>query len=191
MSTEFRTNRETRNVFPTARTSPRGIREFERFRMMKLSQDRSQWREIAGYPNWDTYETALILENDQRSYRWLQSWGENWARKMKSGRYNRDAAEYAVWKYIIPAARGKGFAQNWKAGIAYNPDGSRYHEDEFVGDEEIDRDNVDYGFLVDRINEQWADHVAYEAQKTATAPPNPGAILGPYEKLGFKSEGDF
>jgi hypothetical protein len=178
MSTEFRTNRRTRAVFPldtasfkTEYMGPQsasGRREFQRFKDVKAKQDRSQWREIAGYPNHDTYETSLILENDQRSYRWLREWGKAWAKKMKSGRFDREAAEYAVYKYIVPAAQGKGRAREWKAGIFYDENMRPYREDEFVGDEDIDRKNVDYGYIVDRINEDWAEKVAWETANPGT-----------------------
>jgi len=147
----FRTNRSTGNVFPTMRTAASGVKQFDRFLQTKASQNRAAWREVNGHPNWDTWETLLILENDQRSYRWLLEWRKNWERKMKGNRFNKEAAEYAVWKYIIPVARGMGRARDWRAGRTYDENMRPYYETEFVGDEDIDRDNVDYGWVVDHI----------------------------------------
>ncbi|SRR5713101_7712732 len=160
----FRTNRQTGNVFPTRLTAPSGVKAFDRFLRIKNSQNRAEWRPVNGYPNWDTWETAIILENDQRSYRWLREWGKAWAKKMKSGRFNKEAAEYAVWKYIVPAARGQGRAHDWRAGRTWDENMRPYYEDAFVSDSEIDRDNVDYSYIVDRINEDWAEKVAYETE---------------------------
>ena len=59
-----------------------------------------------GYENWDTWNTLLILENDQRTYNWLWAWNKNWKRKVKKGTFDQARAESVVKKYLVPTARG-------------------------------------------------------------------------------------
>jgi hypothetical protein len=136
-------------------TSPSGEKERRRFQIAKhmQSQNPEYNSQFNGWTNHDTWNTMLILENDQRSYRWLQEWRKNWERKIKGGRFNQEEAEFAVWKYIVPAARGQGRAHDWKAGRTWDENMRPYYEDEFVGDDRIDRDNVDYASVVRHILE--------------------------------------
>ncbi len=199
MPHEFLTNRDTRNIFPipegqlsseaastlrSERRSPRTQREFARFAAIRAAQPRETWVETNGYPNHDTYNTSLILDNDQRSYKWLGEWGKNFAQKIRSGRFSQDDAEFAVWKYIIPAAQGKGRARDWVAGphYDYNSEGRFVQmgfDDDFVGDPDIDRSNVDYGFIVQRILEQEQERMDFERSEGRSGflggpnPPSP------------------
>lgn len=74
-----------------------------------------------GYKNWDTWETMMILENDEGTYKWLKSWGVNFGRKMKAGTFSKVQAETVVEKYLIPVARGKGRAKDFR-GLSTDPD---------------------------------------------------------------------
>ena len=92
-----------------------------------------------GWKNWDSWETALILENTESTYRWILEWNKNFRRKMKKGVFNQAKAESVVEKYIIPVARGKGMASRF-SGFTFDPD--------------IDRKKVDKAEIVNWILEQ-------------------------------------
>ncbi len=97
-----------------------------------------------GWYNRDTWETNLILQNDENLYRWVQEWKTNWQRKMKSGTFVKEAAEYAVWKYMVPVAQGRGMARS-----------GRFGDPELYGaNPDIDRSQVNYGEIVDAILEE-------------------------------------
>ena len=36
-----------------------------------------------GWANWDTWETALIIDNSQSSYNWKQAWKKNLLKKIE------------------------------------------------------------------------------------------------------------
>jgi hypothetical protein len=63
----------------------------------------------------------LVLENTQRSNKWLDEWHNNFAKKIKAGKFNHDEAEKAVTNYIIPAARGRK-SLSWAVGNDFTPD---------------------------------------------------------------------
>jgi hypothetical protein len=142
----FRTNRRTQLPFPIRTQSRSGQRLRERFLMDKTSQksnpEYAPPEKYNGWTNYDTWATYLILSNDERTYRWLGEWAKNWHRKVKGSRFDPEEAEYAVWRYIVPSAQGKA--------APVRPE---------VGEDRINRANVNYGEIVDRIME---DH------------PNPG-----------------
>ena len=58
-----------------------------------------------GWANWDTWETKLILDNDETLYKQQQAWKANWERKKAKGDFSEDQARYAVLKYLVPEAR--------------------------------------------------------------------------------------
>lgn len=60
-----------------------------------------------GWANWDTWETALIIDNSQSSYNWKHAWRKNLLKKKLKGKYDEQQAMKVVDKYIIPTARGK------------------------------------------------------------------------------------
>ena len=61
--------------------------------------------EYGGRSNWDTYETALILDSDESSYKRMEAFSEDFNRKLRNGTFDMNKAEYAVKKYLIPEAR--------------------------------------------------------------------------------------
>jgi hypothetical protein len=90
-----------------------------------------------GWYNRDTWETYLILNNEENTQRWLESWKANWQRKMKGGVFVKEAAEYAVWKYMVPSAQGKAAPVR-----------------SATPDPDINRSQVNYGEIVDAILEE-------------------------------------
>lgn len=209
MSTEFRTNRRTRNVYPTMtqgkqipeylrsidpaskeyadilagvspafaekihgyNLSPAARRQRERFRAddaarpqiqnyedwksryPELSEKEARHQGIIGYNgwwNWDTWEADLILTNSQLSQRQLDYVGKRWLQYMKTGRFDNEEAKFYVWKYLIPAAQGKGpFA---------------YQTEDGGQDPEIDRSKVNYQEIVDQMIDSAKDALRYEAE---------------------------
>jgi len=91
-----------------------------------------------GWTNWDTWATNLVLMNEQDTYNWLKEWKANFERKIKSGRFDRDAAKFAIFRYIVPVARGKGMAKRFK---------------DLTPDVRIDPKMVDYDEILDAILE--------------------------------------
>ena len=60
---------------------------------------------FGGRSNWDTYETTLVLDSDERTQRQIESASENFNRKLRAGDFDMDKAEMYVKKYLIPEAR--------------------------------------------------------------------------------------
>jgi hypothetical protein len=58
-----------------------------------------------GWTNWDTWETKLLLDNDEQLARQVEAAGRNFLRKEQAGAYDRDAARYYVLKYLVPQAK--------------------------------------------------------------------------------------
>jgi hypothetical protein len=100
-----------------------------------MADDYNGWR-----GGWDTWETALILENNQGTYKWIQAWQANFKKKIKSGKFDQAKAESVVAKYLVPVARGKGMAKRFDT--AY---------EKFTGDPEIDPAKVDKAEIVEWI----------------------------------------
>lgn len=59
-----------------------------------------------GWTNWDTWETAMLLDNDERLNRWKNDWKKNFERKKRNGTFDMNKAEFAVRKHVIPVLRG-------------------------------------------------------------------------------------
>ena len=57
---------------------------------------------FSGRSNWDTYETSLVLDSDERTYRQIEAVSENFNRKLRAGDFDMDKAEMYVKKYLIP-----------------------------------------------------------------------------------------
>lgn len=91
-----------------------------------------------GWTNWDTWNTALVLDNTESTQRWLGEWAKNFHRKQKKGTFNMKLAEKVVEKYLIPVARGKGMAKRFSG---------------FQGDSEIDPKKVNKEEIVRHILE--------------------------------------
>ena len=110
-----------------------------------LSTEENLHQGNIGYNGWwnhDTWETFLILGNTEQTERWLRrDWKGSWERKMKSGRFDRDEAKFAIWKYIIPVAQGRGVAK------------SRFKLQEGEFDADIDRSKVNIDEILDAILE--------------------------------------
>ena len=60
---------------------------------------------FGGRSNWDTYETTLTLDSDQRTYNQMMSASENFNRKLRNGTFDMDRAEEYVRKTLVPEAR--------------------------------------------------------------------------------------
>lgn len=60
-----------------------------------------------GWTNWDTWETALIIDNSKSSNDWKNRWRANFLKKKNKGKFDEMKAEKVVEKYIVPTARGK------------------------------------------------------------------------------------
>ncbi|MDE2439206.1 MAG: hypothetical protein KGN01_07505 [Patescibacteria group bacterium] len=58
-----------------------------------------------GWTNWDTWNTKLILDNDEQLYKQQLAWKKNWEEKKKRGDFDENMARYAVLKYLVPLAR--------------------------------------------------------------------------------------
>jgi hypothetical protein len=89
-----------------------------------------------GWANWDTWETMLLLENTESTYRWLQEWKKNFEKKKAKGTFNQSMAESVVHKYLVPVARGKGMAKRFSG---------------FQGDPEIDPKKVNAKEIIEKI----------------------------------------
>ena len=109
-------NQEKRANAPTREQVLTQVREREKQQGHPIDHDKT----YNGYTNWDTWETMLILENSQQSDRWLQSWRQNFDKKIKAGTFTPSEAEKAVDKYIIPAARRESSRQQF--GRDFTPD---------------------------------------------------------------------
>ena len=60
---------------------------------------------FGGRSNWDTYETSLTLDSDERTYRQMESVSEMFNKKLRDGSFDMDKAEEYVRKRLIPEAR--------------------------------------------------------------------------------------
>ena len=89
----FRTNRMTRKIYPINRITK------------TVETMRPAFENYQGWANWDTWETNLELQNDQQLYRNLQAWKQNWQKKRRSGRFDREKAKYVIAKYLVREAR--------------------------------------------------------------------------------------
>lgn len=87
-----------------------------------------------GWANWDTWATALYIDNAQSSYNWKQAWKKNLLKKKLKGKFDEQKALKVVDKYIIPTARGKG---SWAKHFNSIERGG------FASDERIDPKQVD------------------------------------------------
>ncbi len=58
-----------------------------------------------GWTNWDTWETKLLLDNDEQLARQIEAAGRNFLRKEQAGTFDREAARYYVLKYLVPQAK--------------------------------------------------------------------------------------
>lgn len=74
-----------------------------------------------GWANWDTWNTMLLLNNTQRSHRWLGEWSKNFNRKIKAGTFDPEKAETVVNKHLVPAARGAR-SKRWAVGEDFTAD---------------------------------------------------------------------
>lgn len=171
MEGSFRTNRRTRRIYPISGTitpsiddlvqemPERGRKEYIRFATDRLNTIAPKPQSIDdkftpnpqrynGWYNYDTWATWLIISNHQSTDRWMNAWRENWKRKMNSERYVQEAAEFAVWKYIIPVAQGKGRAKEFAR------EERELYRNEFTPQEDIDRSKVNYKEIVDAILEE-------------------------------------
>lgn len=99
-----------------------------------------------GWTNWDTWELMLLLENSQPSAKWIDAWGENFAKKIKQGKFSQDEAEKVVATYFIPVARGT------KKPLFYD----QYHE--FTPDENIDAKKVNKAEVVHNILQRYKEN---------------------------------
>jgi hypothetical protein len=70
-----------------------------------IETPRPVFENYQGWANWDTWETNLIMQNDEQLYRNLQAWKANWQKKRRSGRFDREKAKYAIAQYIVREAR--------------------------------------------------------------------------------------
>jgi len=164
--TAFRTNRRTKRVYPISGTttpslddiiatkSGRTQKEYVKFATDRLNSLKPKApgsenpERYNGWYNYDTWATNLILTNHQSSQRWLDAWRDNWRQKMKGGRFVPEAAEFAVWKYLIPAAQGKG---PWAKHFT---EVEKYQGGLYTPQEDIDRSKVNYKEIVDAILEE-------------------------------------
>lgn len=89
-----------------------------------------------GWTNYDTWATMLVLDNSQPSSRWLDAWRESFAKKIKAGKFDAEAAELVVKKYLVPVARGS------KKPIFYD----RYNE--FTPETRIDPKKVNAAEII-------------------------------------------
>ncbi len=167
MSTSFRTNRKTRQVFPVSNIpsqedilfhvmsrSPKKQKEYAKFSLDRRNTIEPKApgsdnpERYNGWYNYDTWATYLILSNHESSYRWLEEWRKNFERKIKSGRFVKEAAEFAVWRYMVPTAQGKG---EWAKSFQRQEES---RGGQFTPQEDIDRSKVHYGEIVDAILER-------------------------------------
>lgn len=91
-----------------------------------------------GWANWDTWATALYLDNTQSSSNWIDSWSKNFQKKIKKGTFDKEKARLVVRKYIIPAARGKG---QWAKHFNSVEHGGFPH-DESINPNKVDKDEI-------------------------------------------------
>lgn len=103
-------------------------------------------QDYQGWTNWDTWELMLLLENSQPSAKWIDAWGENFAKKIKQGKFDQAEAEKVVATYLIPVARGT------KKPIFYD----QYHE--FTPDENIDAKKVNKAEVVHNILQRYQEN---------------------------------
>lgn len=57
-----------------------------------------------GRSNWDTYETSLILSSDEGLQRSMESWSNNFNKKLRDGTFNEEKAKEALRKYLLKEA---------------------------------------------------------------------------------------
>lgn len=146
----FRTRRTgTRRVYPISGTTSPTLddiimekpastqKNYLRYLTERINTVAPAKERYNGWYNYDTWATNLILTNDEATYRWLQSWKKNWMRKMANGTFVKEAAEYAVWKYLVPSAQGKS--------APVMPE---------TPEPRIERSQVNYGEIVDAILEE-------------------------------------
>ena len=79
-----------------------------------------------GWTNWDTWATALYIDNSQPANEWKNLWKKNLLKKQIKGKFDEQKALKVVDKYIIPTARGKGqwakhFNKIERGGFATDP----------------------------------------------------------------------
>lgn len=60
-----------------------------------------------GWANWDTWNTNLIMDNDEALQRNKEAWKLNFLRKYKKGDFDIDKAAKAILLYVVTAARKK------------------------------------------------------------------------------------
>jgi hypothetical protein len=100
----------------------------------------------SGWTNWDTWNTMLILDNDERTSNWLNEWAKNFKKKKEKGKFDYEKAEKVVRKYLVPVARGN---KSWVT------DRQLYAgQIKFTGDKDIDPKKVNAREVVDAILER-------------------------------------
>jgi len=149
------------STFGGAGRASSGLRQREKFRMIDLGlpkiQHYDEWQKyhsnltldearhqgIAGYNgwwNWDTWETKLILDNSERSQNQLEYLRRRWKDLMSRGQFDKMEAKFYVWKYLVPAAQGRG--------------PFKYITEQGGQDPEIDPTQINYDEIVDSILEE-------------------------------------
>jgi hypothetical protein len=88
-------------------------------------RERPRKSEFGGRTNWDTYEASLILSSDENLYKSMESWSDNFNKKIRNGTFDENKAKDAIKKYLLKDAKKQ--------------------------DEDIDMENVNMDEILDEI----------------------------------------
>jgi hypothetical protein len=90
----------------------------------------------SGWRNWDTWNFNLLVLNDEKAYRRMQAFRDNFERKIKRGDFDREKAKYALRKYL--GEEVKRLEKEYNAGP----------------DQRVNLNNVDYDEILDAVLEK-------------------------------------
>jgi len=93
----------------------------------------------SGWRNWDTWEFALLIDNDEPAYRREMAFKENFDRKIKRGNFDREKAKYILRQYMGQEVR--------RLEKEYDPDNGR-------PDQRVNFDNVDFDEILNHVLEK-------------------------------------
>jgi len=89
----------------------------------------------SGWRNYDTWNFNLMVSNDERAYRRMQAFRDNFKQKIKRGDFDREKAKYALRKYLSEEV--KRLEKEYGA----------------EPDQRVDLNNVDYDEILDAVLE--------------------------------------